>query len=67
MLVRVEPPVRLDLDETLLGQRLLELTVDESHAVLELRLFMLGGRLERALEVVEEADYEVIDEEAKKS
>jgi len=35
----------------------------EPDAVLELRRFMLLRGLERAAEVVEDADYEVIDEE----
>ena len=65
--VRVELPVRLDLHEPLTGERLDELAVDEPNAFLQLRLLVLRSRLERALEVVEEADYEVIDEEAKQS
>ena len=65
--VRVELAVRLDLDEALAGERLHELTVDESDTFLQLGLLVLGGSLERALEIVEDADYEVIDEEAKQS
>ena len=38
--------------------------MDEANALLELRLLMLLGRCERTLEVVEEGEYEVVDEEA---
>ena len=41
--------------------------MDEADAVLELRLLVRARGLERALEVVEEGEYEVVDEEAKTS
>ena len=45
--------LRLDLHEPLLRERVGERPVDEAHAVLELRLLVLGRGLERALEVVD--------------
>ena len=51
--MRVERAVRLDLDEALLRERVRERAVHETHPLLELCLLMLGGRLERALEVVQ--------------
>jgi hypothetical protein len=54
-------PVGLHFDEALAGERLHELAVDEPHAFLELRLFVLCRRLERALEVVEHGQ-ELLDE-----
>ena len=52
--VRVEPPVGLDGGQALFLEQLLELAVDEPDAVLELRLLVLLGGLERTLEVVED-------------
>ena len=59
--VRVELPVRLDLDKAFAGERLQELAVDEPDAFLQLGLLVLGGSLERALEVVEDRQ-ELLDE-----
>ena len=59
--VRVELPVGVDLDEAFLGKRVPELAVNESDALLELRLLVLLGRLEGALEVVEDGQ-ELLDE-----
>src|SRR6185436_140211 len=52
--VRVERPVRLDLDEPLLRERAAKGLLDESYAVQELRLLVLLAGLERALEAVED-------------
>ena len=54
MHVRVELAVGLDGRETLALEQLLELAVDELDALLELRLFVLLGRLDRPLQVVED-------------
>src|SRR5581483_358433 len=51
--VRVERPVRRDLDEALLRERVGEGAIHEPHTFLELCLLVLGGGLERALEIVE--------------
>ena len=51
--VRVERAIGLDLDEPLLGERRAKLAVHQPHALLELRLLVLLGGDERALEVVE--------------
>src|SRR6266540_3101534 len=42
--VRIEVAVRLDFDETLLAERLLQLTLDEADPFLDLPLLMLGRR-----------------------
>jgi len=51
--VRVEAPVGVDLGEPVPLHEPDERLVDEAHALLELGLLVLGGRLERALQVVE--------------
>ena len=61
--VGIERALGRDLRETFLREQVGERPVDEAHALLELRALVLLGGLERAPEVVEEADYEVIDEE----
>ena len=61
--MRVEPPLGGDLGEPLLRERVGERAVDEPDAVLETRLLVRRRELERPLEVVEDADYEVIDED----
>ena len=48
--MRVESAVRLDLREPLARERSRERTMDEPHALLELRFLVLGGSLERPLE-----------------
>ena len=59
--VRVELPVGVDLYEALLGERVPELAVRRVDALLELRLLVLLGGVERALEVVEHGQ-ELLDE-----
>ena len=51
--VRIELPVRLDLLEPLVPERVAKLPVHELDAFLELRLLVLGRRDERTLEIVE--------------
>ena len=59
--MRVERALGRDLGEPFLRERVGERAVDEPDALLELRLLVLGGRLERALEVVEHR-HELLDE-----
>ena len=54
-------PVGLDLGEALRRERVGERAVDEADAVLELRLLVLRGGLERPLEVVEDGQ-QLLDE-----
>jgi len=54
--VRVEGPVDLDLGQTLTLERAREGPVDEADALLELRLLVLAGSLERTLEVVQDRE-----------
>src|SRR5712692_5608603 len=54
--MRVELPIRLDLLEALLLQEIGERAMYEPNTVLELRLFMIRRRLERAAEIVEDRD-----------
>ena len=61
MHVRVERAVGLDLREPFLRQHVRQLAMDEANAVLERRLLVLLGRLERAAEVVEHRQ-ELLDE-----
>ena len=65
--VRIELPLGGDLLETLLTEDGGKGARDERNALLELRLLVGVRRLERAREVVEEGDYEVIDEEEAKT
>ena len=60
--MRIELAGGLDLGETFPRQQVAEGAVHEADALLELRLLMLGHRLERTLEVVEDAEYEVVDD-----
>ena len=59
--VRVEEALGLDLDQPLLREHLGQLPVDEANAVLELRLLVVLGGLERAAEVVDHRQ-ELLDE-----
>jgi hypothetical protein len=59
--VRVELAVGCDEGEPLMLEELLELTVDEPHALLELRLLVLLGGLERPLEVIQNGQ-ELLDD-----
>ena len=59
--VRVEPSLGLDLSKAFLGQEIVERAVHESDSVLELRLFVIRGGLERTPEIVEDRD-QLLDE-----
>ncbi len=59
--MRVELPVGLDLREALLGQQIRQGAMHQPHPFLELRLFVLRRRLERAAEVVEDGN-QLLDE-----
>src|SRR5262249_36790872 len=59
--MRVELAVRLDLGEAFPLEHGLELAVHQPHAVLELCLLVLLGRLERPLEVVHDRE-QLLDE-----
>ena len=54
--VRIELAFRLDLGEPFLRQQVGEGAMHEPDAVLELRLFVIRRRLERAPEIVEDRD-----------
>ena len=66
MHVWVERAVGLDLDEALLLERAPQRPLDQANALDERGLLVPLGGLERSLEVVEDADFEVIDEEEAK-
>ena len=59
--VRVEPSLGLDLRKTFLGQQIVERAVHEPDSVLELRLLVIRGGLERPPEIVEDRD-QLLDE-----
>ena len=59
--VRVEPSLGLDLRKTFLGQQIVERAVHEPDSVLELRLLVIRGGLERTPEIVEDRD-QLLDE-----
>ena len=53
MHVGIEVPVRVDLDQAFLRERVAQLALDEPDAVLDGGLFVLGDGVERAAEIVE--------------
>ena len=59
--MRVEPSLGLDLRKTFLGKQIVERAVHEPDSVLELRLLVIRGGLERPPEIVEDRD-QLLDE-----
>ena len=60
--MRVEDAFDRDFDEPLPGEGVGERAVDQADAVLQRGRLVLGCSLERTLQVVEDAEYEVVDE-----